>query len=218
MALAFDATAQGSTLPGDSITFSHTCTGANRILLVGVATNGDTSDVITGVTYNGVSMTRAATVVGGAGHRVYLYYLIAPATGAHDVVVSASDSAHSLRAISASYTGAAQSGQPDASNTNTANPGTSITTTVTTVADNCWTVSFLSDNAANDLVPSTGVGAERATLSNVSSLGDSNADITPAGSNSHTWTFAEQQVGSIQVSIAPSLTSDTGAAFLLNFL
>lgn len=56
MAIAFDATTTSSLGSAvTSITFSHTCTGSNRILFVCTANNGGAN--VTGVTYNGVAMT-----------------------------------------------------------------------------------------------------------------------------------------------------------------
>jgi hypothetical protein len=56
MAIAVDATSQDHSATATSLTFSHTCSGSNRILFVGIV--GDiTTDTVTGVTYAGVSMT-----------------------------------------------------------------------------------------------------------------------------------------------------------------
>lgn len=207
MAIAFDATSQGTALPGSSITFSHTNTGGNLVLLVGVSVNGTTSDIITGVTYNGTSMTQASKKFTGQTAWGYLYILAAPSSGTHDVVVSASSSSFNLRAVSVSYTGAKQTGQPDATGGSGAiSPGTSVSSTVTTVANNCWAVNHLVTEGGAPTA-STNVTSRNQTLI-FSSMGDNNADITPGGSNlTQTWTFANQSAAITQVSIAPIPTN-----------
>ena len=148
MAIAFDATAHGVANPGSSLTYAHTCTGSNLLLFVGI--EGDsTNDIITGVTYNSVAMTRVdALPATTSGNRwFYLYYLVGPATGANNVVVSASSSIF-ISAVSASYTGAQQSGVPDSSNKGGATTGTSLSISTTTVADNCWVVGYMNGAAA----------------------------------------------------------------------
>ena len=55
MAIAYDATANGTNAPATGpLTFSHTCSGSNRFLVVGIATFS--GDIITGVTYNSVAL------------------------------------------------------------------------------------------------------------------------------------------------------------------
>ena len=80
---------------------------------------------------------RAAEPSGGRW--IYLYALAAPSAGTNNVVISAS-SAIDILAMSVSYTGVGQSGQPDANATNTAGSGTTFITSITTVSDNVWTV------------------------------------------------------------------------------
>ena len=56
---AFDAAGSGPSTSATSLTWSHTCAGANRILFVGFLSNG----TVTGVTYNGVAMTQVGSSV-----------------------------------------------------------------------------------------------------------------------------------------------------------
>lgn len=213
MAIAFDATAHGDAT-ATSLTFSHTCTGSNRILWVGVR-QGSNSDFVTGITYNSVSMTLAVKKNAVAGTMwEYLYYLVNPATGANNVVVSASSSVR-LTGVSASYTGANQTGQPDATGSNAAT-GTSITTSVT-VVNPSWTISFAGNDGALAMTGSTGVGAVRdngSWVSNLVSLGDSNATVS-TGSQSMIWTSSSQTIGVVMASFSyPSF----GGSFLFNFI
>lgn len=88
-------------------TFGYACSGTNRLLLVGIG-SGASSDVITGVTYNGVAMTRAVGLSPG-GPSAYWYYLVAPPTGNNDVVVTLS-SAGGINVVAVQLTDAPQTG------------------------------------------------------------------------------------------------------------
>lgn len=187
MAIAFDAATDGGNNGGSttSITFSHTCTGSDRLLIVAVI--GDpTTDDVTGVTYNGVAMTQVGKQSPAIGYRwAYLYHLEAPASGANNVVISAG-SAHYLWGGAASYTGVNASGQPDQTATNSGT-GPTLTTSITTVADNCWMMLMEGSYDADTGHPAAGTGSTR--RKNDASFGawglfDNNAAITPAGANS----------------------------------
>lgn len=183
MAIALDAATDGGLVnPGTSLTFSHTTSGSNRILFV--AAFGPSTDILTGATYNGVSMTLIDKTAVGGDLYIYLWYLIAPATGANNVVISASGSAQ-IQGGAISYTGAKQTGQPDASNkSNTDTTGTP-TISVTTVADNSWAVLALRPSVGG--TPTAGAGSTmRVAPTDGFAMADSNAAITPAGSYSMT--------------------------------
>ena len=208
MAIAFDSATRATTGTGTSLTFSHTVSGSNRILVVGVADNdATTGDTITGVTYNGVAMSRISGGYGTNtdGGTVFLYYLVAPATGTHNVVVSCSSS-HSLSALAASYTGAAQTGQPDANTAQSTSASTSINISLTSVADKCWAVIY---TKGGDYISASTGTTSRADTAEARKLGDLNGPITPAGSTSLHWTQnSSQKSASCMLTIAPAPTTD----------
>lgn len=163
MAIAFDAATNDSFTVGTSHTFSHTVTGSNPVLLVGVqgdnSTGADTG--ITGVTYNGVAMTLVDVVWRGVGKRAcYLWRLAGPATGAHNVVISASSSVF-IQGYSVSYTGVDQTTPIDSHNTTSGSSGTSLTASTTVVAANCWLVMFGQVDAGAQGQPTAGTGTTR---------------------------------------------------------
>jgi hypothetical protein len=165
MANAFDAATNGGHATGTSLTFSHTCTGANLILFIGIF--GDAGgDKVTGVTYNGVAMTLVKKILGGTGgssRDCYVYLLVGPAVGAHNVVVSASSSI-TMGAVSASYSGAKQTGQPDAFSFEVGNSN-SFEMGVTPVQANTWAVLFAKADGSFSMSLNTSapyVGAQRA--------------------------------------------------------
>lgn len=174
--LAFDAA--GTLNYAAGTTFSHTCAVGATLLLVMI--RADTA-VVTTVTYNSVAMTQIAGISFTGNY--YLYYLVSPASGAHTVAIT---SASSVGAASASYTGTAITGIPDASTTAT-NASATLTTTLTTVADRCWVAYAVADRGG--AAPTAGTNYTiRATPSASTSmvLGDSNFSVTPPGAFSMT--------------------------------
>jgi len=200
MAIALDATAVGNAA-SPTVTWAHTCTGSNLILFVGIGTDTGGGDTVTGVTYNAIAMTQIdKQLYSGSTGYVYLYYLLNPATGSNNVVVSISSGVG--RCDSVSYTGVKQSAQPDASGKNTAAAVTSLTTSVTTVADNCWMISMAQADSA---VPTASTGVTSRASNNVNDrMGDSNGVITPAGSYSMTYTLPSGKIATVQASFSPA--------------
>ena len=111
----FDNAADGGNNGGSttSLTYSYTVgTNSNRLLLVNVV--GDPSaDDISSVTYAGAPMTLIKKVQTPSDRWHYLYYLLAPASGTNNVVITAASS-HYLISEATSWYNVAQSGQPRA--------------------------------------------------------------------------------------------------------
>ena len=77
------------TAPNNSLTFAHTSTGTNLVLVVGVSMNisGRAGTTVSGVTYNGTALQSAVNQLNGS-RRTEIWYLAGPATGNHNVVVT----------------------------------------------------------------------------------------------------------------------------------
>lgn len=151
MAIAFDAATDGGVTTGNppTVTVSHTCTGSNGILYVWVFGSGGGTGSITGVKYNNVSMS---TVTGTwndiqcpSDRYCTLFYLLGPSTGANNIVVT-NNNADAIGVLAASYNGVSQSGFPDASTFAQVTGNTQVSPSVTTVADQCWTVLATKNN------------------------------------------------------------------------
>lgn len=115
MAVLFDAVgpsaAGAGVAGGTTLSWSHTCTGTNRLLTVAVAVGtGGTDSMTASATYAGVAMTSAGKVHtnGYINGYVQLFYLVAPPTGANTVVVTTSAAPSSIVGGSVSFTGADQ--------------------------------------------------------------------------------------------------------------
>lgn len=214
MAIAFNAAVDGGNNGGlnSLLSWNHTVSaGANPALVIGVA--GDTSvDDVQLPTFNGISATLLAkqTTLFTNNRKSYLFLVLGPTSGTHTVQVTCTGT-HYLLGGSADYTGVAQSGQPDASlaeigaNSNI----TTFTSSLTTVADNCWTVLF-ENGYANNAGPSAGAGlTSRATDAALGTWGlfDSNAAVHPAGAYSMTTTRignASNSIIHVKASLVPA--------------
>ncbi|HOY32632.1 MAG TPA: Ig-like domain-containing protein [Bacteroidales bacterium] len=81
-----DATTYGSAVAGTTITVAHTTTtAADRLLLVGISTR---DKAVTSVTYDGTPLTLAGQQTSLGEAKTFIYYMVAPSSGAHNVVVT----------------------------------------------------------------------------------------------------------------------------------
>ena len=161
---------------------------------------------MTGATYNGVAMTLVVKFQSAGWRWMYLFYLAAPATGAHTLTVNWTGSTY-CEINAASYTGVSQTGQPGANATNSNSGASTLTSTVTTVADNSWCV-LLGGGQSGTIA--AGAGTTRRATTLVGGILDSAAAITPAGSSSltHTQLSGGVPIGGIIAAIAP-VANDT---------
>lgn len=178
MAIAYDSSSAKSTtgwISGSSITWAHTCSGSNRFLVVGVyhSYNGDR---ITGVTYNGVAMTRINTRALASG-TIYLYGLANPDTGTNNIVVSLSASDSYMGAFATSFTGVNQTGQPEV-NTTATNTGVTGTISVTPTTANSWCVTFFRNNQGNALSDRTNFTSRNAYVGGGMDFGDTDGGVS----------------------------------------
>lgn len=201
--IAFDAASGGFVNPDTSKTVSHTCSGTDRLLFVDVVGDG-TSDFISGVTYNGVSMT-LITKGQGSGRWLYSFYLIAPASGTHDIIASASSSCY-IEINASSYNNAAQVA-PEASSAASFSAGVSSKSqSVTTLTDRAWVVLFGLNQSGT---PAGGSGTTLRNGALVGSILDSGGVVTPAASKTLTVTQASNgEMGAIAVAFAPVGATD----------
>ena len=183
MAIAFDAVSnsgfQTTTTP---YTWSHTCTGSNRLLTVGIAAKVS-GDTVSGITYNGVALTNIRTDThSSTPFHTELWELINPASGSHDITVTWGTAPDQSIGSAISLTGVIQTSHNDANNGAGGGVTTDATTTVTTVADNAWLVNIVSSNTAS---ATWTVGASQTETLNTGTTDWAGASyegpITPAG-------------------------------------
>lgn len=211
--IGFDASSNsGYQAAQSSYSWSHTCTGNNRYLLVGISMLS-LAQTVSGITYNSVALTflGAKSSITGAA-RVELWGLVAPSTGSNTIAVTLTGSIASAGNAS-SYADVNQSLSTEAFNSNQAtNIGAAdATVTVTTVADNDWCVDIL---ATDDTAVT--VGAGQTQTGNVSGAGGSSAmsykgPKTPAGTVTMSWTNVGALATWATGSIALRPTTASGA-------
>lgn len=126
-----------------SISWSHTSTGSDLVLVVYVATRHSSPAT---VTYNGVSVPYVGTSGADPNNdRVYAYALANPNTGSNTVLVSTTGNAY-FRCTAATYAGCDTTSPVDVSGGATGTSGTTPTTALTVVNNggiisDCLTIS-----------------------------------------------------------------------------
>lgn len=182
MAIAFDAQSKDSASfqSGTSFSWTHTCSGSDRYLIVSVFTFTP-AGTLTAPTYNGVSMTQIQVTDLSGSNKLWLFGLVAPATGANTVSFSFSSSNSFVAGVATSYTGVDQTNPLDNSAIqNDISSGATYDPAITTVADNCWVVG--SFRATQGSVYSASVGTLRDGDGALAMYNwDSGAAVTPAG-------------------------------------
>lgn len=169
-AIALDTSAQSQTGTATpcTISFSYTCTGSNLVLweyILGSVTTLNLTNV-SGATYNSVSMTSLDTINQDVPDRnSNTYILTGPATGSNTSATTFTSigTNTNFQAIALhSYSGCAQSGQPDShSATATTSASATMTATFTTVANNCWLVAGFRPQTIGLNPASSGTGSVR---------------------------------------------------------
>jgi hypothetical protein len=181
--ITLDNSSNSGTNNGSSLTWSHTNT-AGDFMVVSVTTK---DKPLTSVTYNGTALTQAGVKVRNS-MRVALYYMVAPATGAHNVVVTVSGGNTEIDAGAETYIGVDQaspvSGYVDAS-------GQSSTATVNVTS----ATGDLVVDAAGPIQTTISVGAGQTQRHNRVGTNNANGSSTEAGAGTVTmsWTLASSK-------------------------
>lgn len=215
MAVTFDALgahgsggAGGAGPPASPLTWSHTCSGSDRLLLVEAVFGwGNNSGLTVSATYNGVAMTELAQVASnnGTSGQARLFALLAPDTGSNTVSLTFSggstDANSAIEAGSVSYNGVEQSSLAAA------------VTNVATAFGNSANPSMVVSSATGNMVMSmlmmggsiTSAGDTQRWLKNVNSNtgGGNGAGSDAAGAASVTmdWTASSEFWGMIAANI-----------------
>lgn len=153
MAIAVDATSSKQETSITTSTLAHTCTGSDLVLAVTVFS--DTA--ISGVTYKGAAMVLGASA-SAFGSTAQVYYLVAPSTGANNIVVTIASSGN-VTFGGVSFTGAKGIGN-NATETDETGSNLTITTPITTAENNSYVVAMeeVNDNSATPHVMTQDTG------------------------------------------------------------
>lgn len=208
MAIAYSTSGafyQSTSAASATVTINY-AGGTDGILVAFLLTNG--ANNVTNVQWNGTGLTQIGSALKASGDTVWLsaWYLVAPASGNYNLVANFGTNTRAV-IYGGFYTGAKQSGQPDASNSGNQS-GNPHTLNVTTVADNCWIMT--ADCAPNrgTFSSSSNFTQRQDVAAQETIFGDSNGALTPAGSKtvSVTWSLTPSSgYPMFVVSIAPSV-------------
>jgi hypothetical protein len=150
MALAVDAFSSGNAVSTDTLTFSHTCTGSDLHLRVGVSIWQVGSESVSSVTFNGAAMSLVPSGTADSGAaRAELWYLINPDAVTGNVVITLTSAALGILGGAVSFTDAHQ----------TTPNGTAVTATGSSTAP-----SVIASSASGELVQDV------VTINNVGTL------------------------------------------------
>lgn len=177
-------------------TFAVDATGGN-IIVVGTGTRANTSSPqnrdITGVTYNGVALTKAVDFdnsVGGSDRiNVEIWYLVNPASGSNNVVVSTYGAVQSLVYGAIVLSGVSTASPIDAVGTGATASSNSPSSTVTTTAANSLVIDSVMGDGAGLVLTVDGSQTQRwnTTSSSRTGVGSTEAAAS-AGAVSMDWT------------------------------
>lgn len=173
-----------------SYTFAHNITGTDHgIIFVGVGLRTTTSTGIT-VTYAGTNLTKLTTMDdSGANDRNELWYLLNPASGNNNVVVTLA--AASKAAVGAiTYNGVRQDNTFGASGTSNA-ANTTPNITLTTTYPNSWILNTMSGRTPTTF---TGGGSNTVRFSDASTGGAGSSNVMEVGADLTTTTTGSYNV------------------------
>lgn len=184
--MVFTAYTTSSNSGASSLTFtSPSVSGTHTYGVVGVLVQ--TSLTITGVTWNGTAMTFVGGQTNNGGtDRIELWAIQSPSAGATSIVISRTGSSNGIFGHAACYSSVKQTTR-DAVATLDQLSGTTLTSSLTSVATYTWGVLFAKSETST-LSASTNTTFRSAGGALV--LGDSNGVFTPAGSKSMVVTSA----------------------------
>lgn len=217
-AIARDTSANlGSGAGGANINVSYTESSGNPLLTVCVmySQNGTGDTHPASVTFNGQNLTMtesAGTQITSHGYSSEWYIL--GQSGTHNIVIT-NQGSDDMFASASSYINVKQTGQPDAHAANSTSANT-ITTNITTVANNSWLVGCGGDQV-NGPFPTTGANTTFVVTTNgQAGQYDSNGPITPAGATSMSGTDggnSGNRIGLVVASFSPSSAAVATAPF-----
>lgn len=195
---------------GGSLSFSHTtATNSRRLLQVTVVWWDESATPLTGITYNGISLTEAVTgrlVFGDTSvAAAAIYYLIAPATGANTVAATFSGTpSEGPTIIAVDLYNVRQTSPILATDTDSADAGNA--TVAVSMAGKVGGIGIAAVYSFADAVIGSGAGQSRLDTHTYNS--DTNATDSKAGAATIAMTFTGVEAPAMAaVSVAPAVDS-----------
>ena len=203
MAIARVASAeQGGNDIGTTNTISSyvIASGDNRLLVGGAGLQGGPIVSTKFNTTETFTLDKEQTR-GGAANTANISSLVAPTVTTANIVVVMTGSAGLIDIFAANYTGCKQTGQPDATGSADTASGTGLSYTVTTVADDCWIVTMVT-NYGGTTVDGTNYVKLQEVRAGID-FGDSNGSVGAAGAKTVSMTWPSGSGCAASASYAP---------------
>lgn len=165
-AVTFDAASTSITSATNVVTQTHVVgSGSNRILLVATATRYLGVATVSGITYNGVALTKIDGIDGTTDTdiRSELWYLLNPPTGSYSLVTTFTVEPTRVMVTGISYSGVAQT-TPIAASGSATGSSTSALASVTSTTDGSLLVAAVMSRTVTAMTPTAGE-TERSDLS-----------------------------------------------------
>jgi len=185
-----------------TITLSATTSGSNCAILVLIGSRSS-SDIITGVTFNGVSMARSQSVTDGGLDRVYSYYLTAVGATTANIVVSQS-STIGMVVVGVPLSGVDQVTMIDTSGTGT----TSVT--LTTNYSNSLILDIVNSHSSSVAPTTTGSNTRiwtAAIFASTTSAAGSDLTTTTPGMYTTSWSTTGGNNAIVSAAIKAAVTN-----------
>lgn len=208
--IGFDAQSSGTGNNIAILTWPHTVSGTNRILIVGVSIRNNNNQTVTGVTYAGLPLTTIGFRNNATNVRMELWRLVAPPIGTNFVAVNLSAAARVVGGA-VSLTGVDQTDPIDAAFVSNIDNSNAPTVSITTVTNNAWVIDTVAVRGNITLTVgagqtqrwnrSVGGGANR-----VNGAGSTEGPRTPPGAVTMSWTAGGTQrwaIGAVALKPAP---------------
>ena len=153
--VADGAASTGTTVGGTSMTISHTTSGTDRLMLVGVSFGLGSGETVSEVRYNGDLLNFEGARNGpGNDSRIEIWSRLAPDTGTHNVVVTLSAGTHDGATAGVMTFTEVDQATPLGTFASNAGVSTSASTTVSSaVGELVFGVLAVDDTTNRDLVP-----------------------------------------------------------------
>lgn len=186
MPIAFDAVSAGSLVFDTTLSWFHTSSGSDLVILAGLKLFSP--DDLIGITCDGVAMTHINTIQAanstGDDEFCIVYALANPATGSNSIVATRSSAGFMIGAGS-TYTGA--SGIPTVSATGAESaPSLTLVVPVTVSVANSWLIGFAESPIDSGTWANSGNTVVRGNASGVATAFDSDGTV---GTGSQSLTF-----------------------------
>src|SRR5436309_684242 len=197
-----------------SLSFLHTTSGTNRLLVVGVTQKNSPVRSVSSVTYAGQAMTSAGSAVNASGAGAHIYYLVAPPTGPNTVVATLSGSASGMSVGAVTFTGVNQT-TPVGTFASATGSGTAASVTVTS---NSGEIVVDTVSSASSSTQTPGAGQTLQWTSPGTQGGDRGSISTEAGASAvtMTWTVgnAAWAIGAVGIKPAAGCSSVSDATYV----